>query len=265
MELIEKSCAYKKCSSIFRVLPSDEQECCSRVCHEKAGIISNRKTQGELLFATKRYRDHLSKAKEEKMEKFGMMAHGELKKVQSEEKRSAKNMTNQKKEKKLGPAPREKEEKGQNKKQKIKKEVGNTTETIKSLQIKEDQKTGQKTKIATIKHSENGMQKTGGKSVKKSEAGDTGQIQPSDSNQVSMRIEEERSGTVKLLTDSSEHLVTLGKSLAAPRMDDFNKPIQMATSHNVEVAIKCFSEARNIMKTKLEYLKLAKELSNGAN
>jgi len=74
-------------------------------------------------------------------------------------------------------------------------------------------------------------------------------------------IKKENSNSIQLLNSSAEHLLDLAKSMATPRKDDEGEVIQKAPTHYVETSIKCLQELRGIMKTKLEYLKFAKELT----
>ncbi len=81
----------------------------------------------------------------------------------------------------------------------------------------------------------------------------------SDSTALSNVISEERSSSIELLNNSANHLLDLAKSMSAPRNDDCGAQIQRAQNFQVETSIKCLQELRGIMKTKLEYLKFARE------
>lgn len=82
----------------------------------------------------------------------------------------------------------------------------------------------------------------------------------SDSKELSTLLREERSGSISLLQDTSEHLIDLAHSIAHANYDEDGEIIKRAANQEVEVALKCFEQARLTMKTKLEYLKFGKDL-----
>ena len=78
--------------------------------------------------------------------------------------------------------------------------------------------------------------------------------------QLSEKLNEERSTSMSQLNDASLYLINLAKGLVKPRTDDIGDAVQIAPTHNVEVAIKCLSEFRCVTNTKIEMMKLGKEL-----
>ena len=88
------------------------------------------------------------------------------------------------------------------------------------------------------------------------------EIQLLDCQQLSKPLSEEKLVSVNLLNDSTKHLIMLAKSATSlMRVDDETGEVLIRpAAQDIDVAIKALSEARNIMKIKLDYLKFGKEL-----
>jgi len=138
--------------------------------------------------------------------------------------------------------------------------IKNTEKKIKKKSENENRNITQKIENEPIKTKGNGMQETENENSKKSKNDEGEMIPQSDCTQLPIVLERERSSSIQLLNDSSQHLMKLAKSLANPRTDEEGGIIQHAPAHNVDTSIKCLSELRNIMKTKLEYLKFANDI-----
>jgi hypothetical protein len=74
-------------------------------------------------------------------------------------------------------------------------------------------------------------------------------------SEISNALNEEKSSSIQLLNDSTQQLMTLAKDLT-------KKNKEGVPAYNIDVAVKCLSEVRSTLKTKLEYLKFAKELND---
>jgi hypothetical protein len=81
-----------------------------------------------------------------------------------------------------------------------------------------------------------------------------------DSIELSSSLKRERLSSMKLLDDTALHLRDLALQMAEIKKDDEGNIIQRAQAHNVQTAVMCLTELRNVMKTKLEFLRLGKEL-----
>lgn len=97
--------------------------------------------------------------------------------------------------------------------------------------------------------------KTNEQSSLESSSSDEKGIQQSSSDLLSECLNEERSNSMKSLNDSVSQLMTLAKGVC---------PSEMRNVHptSAKLATACFSEIRNTLKVKLDYLKFAKELGD---
>lgn len=81
---------------------------------------------------------------------------------------------------------------------------------------------------------------------------------------LSEQLKREQSNSIQLLNDTSKHLMLLAKQSAQPKVAmDTGEILIKAHSHDVDTAIRCLAELRNVMKTKLDYLRFSNELVNG--
>jgi predicted nucleic acid-binding Zn-ribbon protein len=107
--------------------------------------------------------------------------------------------------------------------------------------------TDQLTSPRLIKHKESGMNVIKLESEKKTKNEKKGVIQPTVCTHSSIDLEEEKSNSIKSLTNSTNQLIKLAENV----INEDDRP----ANFNIELAVKCFSEARNQMKTKLEFMK----------
>lgn len=125
---------------------------------------------------------------------------------------------------------------------------------IQSQRIRDDENGVEEIESDRTPLSENIMSETKKSSGEKSMSQGEGVIQPADSNPYSIALKEENSSSVKLLDDSSRLLINLAKANLDKEMN------KAAVLQNTDIAVKCLSEARNLMKTKLEFMKFGNEL-----
>jgi len=69
------------------------------------------------------------------------------------------------------------------------------------------------------------------------------------STEIFTELKEEKSGSIQLLNSSAMQLITTGEMLIK--------------NGKVKEGVKCLAEARNAMKTKLDYMKFGKDLIGG--
>ena len=110
-----------------------------------------------------------------------------------------------------------------------------------------------------LNSNENDTNETKKKSEGKSMQTDSKEIQPLDSNTLSIVLREEKSASVKLLDDTAKQLRDLSLSLLQTT-NDGPEVIRYPSHTNVDLGVKVLSEMRSVMKLKLDYLKFGKEL-----
>lgn len=88
-------------------------------------------------------------------------------------------------------------------------------------------------------------------------------IQQLDLMTISGSIQRENLNSISLLRDSTKDLIWYAKRLGSPKRvaDDDREILQETSAERVMMAAKCLDNARNMMKTKLEFLKFAKSMS----
>lgn len=135
----------------------------------------------------------------------------------------------------------------------VEKKLENTTTKTKSI-ITEEIKNGERIiENEEMPQLENGTQKIESKTTEKLLPTDIKEIQPSDSKVLLLKLNEEKSASVTLLNNSATRLISLAEKMMPKEDDEID-------TYKVDVAVKCLAESRAAMKTKLEYLKFAKDL-----
>lgn len=105
------------------------------------------------------------------------------------------------------------------------------------------------------------MTETENKMPVKQKSESTEIIPQSDSSLLSMTLRRENENSIALLDNSAKHLVTIAETLVSPKKVDYEgNIIQRSTSVDIDTAVRCLSEARSLMKTKLEFLKFGHQL-----
>lgn len=80
---------------------------------------------------------------------------------------------------------------------------------------------------------------------------------------LSTNLRKENSSSIKLLSESTNHLTQLARGLTKGEIDTGNgKIIHKPTMNDVELALKLTMGANDLMKTKLDYIKSGKDLIN---
>lgn len=143
--------------------------------------------------------------------------------------------------------------------------VESTITPTKRPEIKSAMNGESTTKNVNFKPKETIMQETEKTKNERSLKTDSEETHSSVSNHLSMALEEERSGSIQYLNTAGKHLLDLAEGLVAPtRRDEDGEAVQRAPSQNIDMGIKALSEFRNMMKTKLDFMKFGKELSDKA-
>ncbi len=261
IKTVSIKCACSKCTSVFTVTVKDAESgkdlFCSSSCSDITKI-KNQKLRNKNDRVIKGSRSNLcqNKVTDELMGLRGSIARGEVIFLLPGERQTARGINRSGKTK----STLEGEKIGQSlpkKKNSSEDESENTTSEKKPEKINTERKI-----VSTSTECKgSGMQETKKNNETKltSEGGEL--TQQSDSSRQSLILHQEKSSSLKLLNDSAEHLQDLAKSLAKPRKTDENgEVIQRCPTHEIEVAIRCLTEARNIMKTKLDFLKFGKDL-----
>lgn len=245
IELETRICAGEKCNQEFRVMPKDKQIWHSVFCretHEGMGWKTIKK----------RFAERATYGKKEHVAPSLPLNEEESKKL-----KEARNRWNG------GPnAVGLAEIHARNLEKKTRQESATIT-TVTGKKVMKDAHNGAK-KIKTEKTKIKGsvMQELKKPNDQKFTPTVSAETQPADSKHLLTVLDEEKSGSLKLLNDSAKHLMDLANSLAKPTRtaEDSGEILQRAPSQNIDMAIKCFGELRNVMKTKLDYLKFGKEL-----
>ncbi len=151
-------------------------------------------------------------------------------------------------------------------------DINLTTNTVKKKKIETKNIMKEKNKQSLIEKN-NGELKTGRNTMNTTENSiekktnlptssnaDVKTIQPLDSNQIFNRMREENLNSIDLLKNSTKQLIDYSKRLARPRTDDDGEIIQDVGADRIMMAAKCLDNARNMMKTKLDFLRFSKSL-----
>lgn len=99
-------------------------------------------------------------------------------------------------------------------------------------------------------------------SLEKSEIEETEETQLVGYSEYSESLQGEKESSLELLNNSAKHLIDLSKSISSASIVDqvSGDVIRKCSAHEIDVAIKALEGARQIMKTKLEFLKFGKEI-----
>ena len=212
------------------------------VCYNEKGlqVSSYRLEQEKVRQFELFYEEEVS----EKMEESGSVEDGEhpskLKVRENESTKTIRNTTNE-----------------------IEKEYDESNEST-TLQIKKDTTRnlddGEKlTKIEKMKISASSMPEIEMSNERRLMPIEEKEIQPSDSTLLSRELKKEKSSSLMLLNNSTNQLVELANQLTQKKKNEKGEEL-LTPTHNIEIAVKCLTEARNTMKAKLDYLKLANEI-----
>lgn len=276
LDLQLRKCLRKNCGNTFSVLPSSPQHYCStahKLADDDEGIDKKEKKQRILKRAQNEWRHQSTNdiiytspknQKQETSETTALYGTQELggRPLHSRKDESRKNNTGSETRSKLVKQNNAEKDTTPTRTLETKKlSVGKrNTEKIKIKKLKDENYIGKTIKTPTTNIKGNTMQKTESNNSTELSKQGTGQTQLSGSQELSTLLNEERSGSINLLQDTSEHLINLGHSVAQVVYDDDDEIIRKPAAHEVDQAIKCFSAANELMKTKLEHLKFAKEL-----
>jgi len=129
------------------------------------------------------------------------------------------------------------------------KSVSGTTE-IKNSETKKEKNGQEITEINKMQDNVNGTLEINQEKQKKYEIENINETPQSVSTQVYRELGEERLNSVRLLNNSATQLIDLAQQLTSKEKG----------TNNIDVAVKCLTEARNTMKIKLDYLKFAKDI-----
>jgi hypothetical protein len=141
----------------------------------------------------------------------------------------------------------------------------NITKETKTNVTSERENIGEKTVKNTTSDRENTTIEIKSSTPERPKIVNTGETQPSVSKELSMTLRMEQLSSVKLLDKSARQLTEYAEQLAGPqKVDEEGEVIQRAPTRQIMDAVKCLDASRNMMKTKLEYLRfgvsLAKDL-----
>lgn len=272
IELETRKCLYEKCSNTFRVMPQDLQVTCGTFCfdkvHNTSQIVKSKRTM-----APKDRRLECRKLATETIEvEYGMTALGDQKKESQKEKRPERSTISPKRALQKEPSTKKIDTTV------IKNIETDTTSIEERSTLKThpkpiiEKKFGEKiTKNTLTKNREKSMPETEKKTpVVVMPEGESG-ILPSDSTQLSKMLRTESESSVMLLDSSARQLVGYADQLAKPPRvcEETKEVIQKAPSHQIMDAVKCLDAARNMMKTKLDYMafgqRLAEKIDSGSN
>lgn len=146
------------------------------------------------------------------------------------------------------------------KKTKTKKERPQKKGTIKKPKEFESYCTGKEIEISISPIKENTTVEIEKSRKQKSTLVNTEENQQSVYSTYYENLKEERLDSVKLLNDTAKQLMGLATYLTRSKKDCDGEVIQNPPDHKIHDAVKIFSELRNVMNTKLGYLKLGKEI-----
>lgn len=250
-------CKNKNCTNFFRVPHYHIKSFCSSGCEQET--VMNR----EYLWSVTEWRDLNSKlARGDLMGRSGLTVHGDQKKALNEEKKSArstmpvisaKKTEQPEKEINITTPP--------NLREKKMKESENTTKKIESSAIKEEVNGERKIESENVSNKGNGMPEIKKENSQKSLSADVITTPQLDSSRLLTVLNEERLGSIRQLNNINDQLIGYAKSLAKPAtIADDGEVIKRSSTPDLELAIKCLTESRNVMKTKLDYMKFGKEL-----
>lgn len=277
MEMERRQCANPKCKNMWASTVKDPMIFCSTFCitdEEKKKKLARQEITGSFRHLIQKPKSlgessigkTAPKGKETLRVESGLMGRGGVSKESLERKNPRGRPEGWRKD---GPNETLKEknvisgqwEQTPNTEKKLESKAVETITPIKKLEVSKKLSGEEKTQSEPENSGTSGTTETERSKMKKSANGEEGETLPTALNPLSTRLEEERKGSMKQLNDAGEHLLNLAKSLAAPtKVDEEGGVIQRAASHNIEVAVQCLTEFRNVMKIKLEYLKFGKEI-----
>lgn len=256
LELDRVKCTNPKCKNIFGVANS-KQKFCSMECKWEAKELTPEEW--------KEYHHTIAimSAPKEKTGNYGMPELGGAKRALKKEENAktdlgktlafGSGLTNTKERNGPRMAPQSKENGSA--------ERNITTKTKRSL-IENEKNAGKETARPQEKEIGNGMQKTEVITSPKKKSEENGETQQLDSLALYKKLDEENVGSVKQLNNSIKTLVGMAQRLAEGMTDEEGQVIRKPTHFEVDQVLKCLEGARNVAKTKLDYLKFAKEISN---
>lgn len=265
IELESRTCLEDKCGRSFRVTPNNKQAFCSTYCLNKyESIKGNTPWRNHNREAAAKAKQNRKQEMSEKMDSSGILGPGDRQRAMKKEDSKNKNTFSDLISKNVRPLSA-----GKNTIQvpsfgsQRKSEIKEDTKTIESVKLSADVSIAELIEQKRIEEGENIMPKTEKTSSEKSSSEGKEMIQQSDSTQLSTILKTENESSIQLLNSSARQLQGYAEGLAKPRkIDDDGEVIQRSTSHDLMTAVGCLSQLNAIMKTKLDYLKFAKEVND---
>jgi hypothetical protein len=269
-ELIARPCANPSCPKVFKVLESDTKslyhsEFCREGHLEQAGKAKYHNPHNKVLaeMAAQKRKKELCQSMEKSVVtvKSGT-EHGEVLKNLKNEKESHANER---------PVPN-----GE------KKQIAGAENVSKRIQLSEKEKIFTPEIITTnlnqnvmsegpigedktekrLSHIKgNTMQETKKESGLVSTKTDSNESPLEVSKTLSIVLNEEKENSIQSLNESSKLLVAFARSLIKGKVDDQGEFIQKPNFSDVDLALKCAEGARNIQKTKLDFLKFGFDIA----
>lgn len=269
IKMIPRKCAHPLCDQVFKASTSDLiTKFHARFCQEdyeakvKKGFIFENDARFYVAAKTKE-KKCLDMVNSEKMEESGIVA-GELQSNQKEEEKS-----NVKESEAQKSYKQEEIEKRNNLQiQKLEKEslseIEKDTTQTKSEKTPTELSAEEETRNGPMNTKELTTQNTSQLSSPELMKTDSRGNHSEESNHLSMALKEEKDSSIKTLNESSKLLLELAKSMTVNTLDEEGKPIKKPSITEIDQVSKLLDGARNIQKTKLDFLKFAKDLQKDA-
>jgi hypothetical protein len=269
-ELIARPCVNPSCSKVFKVLASDTKslyhsEFCREGHLEQAGKAKYHNPHNRDLaeIAAQKRKKELCQSMEKSVVtvKSGM-EHGEvLKNLKNEKENQVRERPVQSGEKKL-IAGAENDSKRIQLSEKEKIFTPEIITTNLKQNIMSEEQTGEGKTVKELSPTRgNTMQETKKESGLVSTKTGSSENLLEDSKALSTVLKEEKENSIQSLNESSKLLVAFARSLIKGKVDDQGDFIQKPNFSDVDLALKCAEGARNIQKTKLDFLKFGFDIS----
>lgn len=260
--LIDRSCANEKCTNTFKAMPNDTNTvACSLYCFDRLkGMGQLEKSKRELMLNSRSYGCQKKATSTNVGESGTAAALGRQNKSKNISSTTANERKPQNHERRTTKENDLKKNSTLNITNNAKSDQGKLIMTTENTTIKNESNGAKKTESSNGPQIESGIQETAENAPIVIKSTNAEKTQQSDFTALSETLKAENESSIQLLSNTAKRLIDYADQLAAPRKVDDGEIIQRSATHELDIAVKCLSEARNVMKTKLEFLKFGKEL-----
>lgn len=263
MNLVERECVNPDCFQTFKVLAMDQKTItCSIYCFDKIKNTPWREKARRGMAPNDRSLECLKTANQTGTAKSGIAVDSAPQsRLKNIDKKIAKEKDGLSLKKPLTQKTASEEKVIPNIEKEQSKNLEKDTTKIKPNETSSARNGGRNTVSSSEKPVENGTPEIVKKSPEETKNINDEGIPHEVSTRLSETLKTENENSIQLLTNTAKRLIDYADQLVAPRkVDDDGTVIQRSATHELDVAVKCLSEARNVMKTKLEFLKFGKDL-----